>query len=222
MPWVDSAKTLAHTWYGGQEMGHSIMDVLFGAVNPSGRISVTFPKRLEDTPAFLSFGKQDHELHYGEGVFIGYRYYEKLRNAVLFPFGFGLSYTTFEYQDLVVPKEFNLASQDTFNVTVKVKNAGSRDGSEVVQVYVADLKSTVQRPVKELKGYSKVHISAGKTADVVVTLDKYALSYWSQRHSKWLVEKGTFEVIIATSADPCDEVLRKGLEVTTDYTWSGL
>ncbi|KAL2828580.1 glycoside hydrolase superfamily [Aspergillus pseudoustus] len=222
IPWVESSKTLVHAWYGGQETGAAIMDVLFGKVNPSGRISVTFPKRLEDTPGFLSFGKQDKMLHYGEGVFIGYRYYEKLRNPPLFSFGYGLSYTTFVYSDLNVPKEINLTKQDTFQVSVKVQNTGSRDGAEVVQLYVLDLTSSVQRPVKELKGYRKVHLPAGSSVDVAFTLDKYALSFWSQEQEKWLAEKGTFEICIATSADPNDEVLRQPFDLVAEYLWSGL
>ncbi|KAF4212262.1 hypothetical protein CNMCM5878_001480 [Aspergillus fumigatiaffinis] len=222
LPWVDSAKTLVHAWYGGQETGNAIMDVLFGKVNPSGRISVTFPKRLEDTPAFLSFGKVDKMLHYGESVFIGHRYHEKLQNPPLFYFGYGLSYTTFAYCDLKVPKNVDLANQNTFEVSVKVQNTGTRDGSEVIQVYVSDLTSSVQRPARELKGYSKVHISAGGTVEVAITLDKYALSFYSQEHAQWLAEKGTFEIIIATSADPKDEILRQPFELVADYLWSGL
>ncbi|KAF7171510.1 hypothetical protein CNMCM5623_003838 [Aspergillus felis] len=202
LPWVDSAKTLVHAWYGGQETGNAIMDVLFGKVNPSGRISVTFPKRLEDTPAFLSFGK--------------------LQNPPLFYFGYGLSYTTFTYCDLKVPKNVDLANQNTFEVSVKVQNTGTRDGSEVIQVYVSDLKSSVQRPARELKGYSKVHIPVGGTVEVPITLDKYALSFYSQEHAQWLAEKGTFEIIIATSADAKDEILRQPFELVADYLWSGL
>lgn len=198
------------------------MDVLFGKVNPSGRLSVTFPKRLEDTPAFLSFGKQDSMLHYGEGVFIGYRYYEKLQNSPLFYFGYGLSYTNFAYYDLKVPREVDPTSQDTFEVSLKVQNTGSRDGADVVQVYISDLKSSVQRPVKELKGYCKIHVPVGGTVDVSITLDKYALSFWSQDHSKWLAEAGTFEIVIARSANPQDEVLRERFDLVTDYLWSGL
>lgn len=198
------------------------MDVLFGKVNPSGRISVTFPKRLEDTPAFLSFGKVDKMLHYGESVFVGHRYHEKLQNPPLFYFGYGLSYTTFAYGGLKVPKNVDLANQNTFEVSVKVQNTGTRDGSEVIQVYVSDLASSVQRPARELKGYSKVHIPAGGTVEVAITLDKYALSFYSQEHAQWLAEKGTFEIIIATSADPKDEILRQPFELVADYLWSGL
>ncbi|KAJ0416430.1 glycoside hydrolase superfamily [Aspergillus carlsbadensis] len=222
LPWVDSAKTLVHAWYGGQETGHAIMDVLFGGVNPSGRISVTLPKRLEDTPAFLSFGKQDKMLHYGEGVFIGHRYYEKLKTPPLFYFGYGLSYTTFAYRDLKVPPAVNLAACPTFEVSITLHNTGTRDGSEIVQVYIADLESSVQRPVKELKGYQKVYVRVGETVDVSVTLDKYALSFWCQDHEQWLAEKGAFDVVVATSADPNDEVLRRRFELVEDYLWSGM
>ncbi|CAG7919670.1 unnamed protein product [Penicillium olsonii] len=221
LPWVDSAKTLVHAWYGGQETGNGIMDVLFGKVNPSGRLSVTFPKRLEDTPAFLSFGKQDKQLYYGEGVFIGHRYYETLKTPPLFYFGYGLSYTTFAYRDLQMPSSIDLATQPTFNVSVTLRNTGTRDGAEIVQVYVADLASSIQRPVKELKGYQKVFVAAGETVVVSVTLDKYALSFWSHDHEQWLAEKGTFETIIATSADPRDEVLRRRFELVENYLWSG-
>jgi beta-glucosidase len=198
------------------------MDVLFGKVNPSGRLSVTFPKRLEDTPAFLSFGKQDKQLYYGEGVFIGHRYYEKLKTSPLFYFGYGLSYTTFAYRDLKVPRIVDLAKAPTFDVSVTLQNTGTRDGAETVQVYVADLESSVQRPVKELKGYQKVYVAVGETVDVLVTLDKYALSFWSQDHERWLAEKGAFEIVVATSADPEDEVLRRRFELVDDYLWSGL
>ncbi|CEN60566.1 hypothetical protein ASPCAL03002 [Aspergillus calidoustus] len=221
-PWVDSAKTLVHAWYGGQETGNAIMDVLFGKVNPSGRLSVTFPKRLEDTPAFLSFGKQDKMLHYGEGVFIGHRYYEKLKTPPLFYFGYGLSYTTFAYRDLKVPQTVDLAARPTFDVSVTLQNTGTRDGAEIVQVYVADLESSVQRPVKELKGYQKVYVAVGETVDVSVTLDKYAISFWSQDHEQWLAEQGSFEIVVATSADPEDEVLRQRFELADDYLWSGM
>jgi beta-glucosidase len=146
-------------------------------------------------------------LHYGESVFIGHRYHEKLQNPPLFYFGYGLSYTTFAYSDLKVPKNVDLATQNTFKVSVKVQNTGTRDGSEVVQVYVSDVKSLVQRPARELKGYSKVHLPVGGTADVSITLDKYALSFYR------FAEKGTFEIIIATSADFKDEVLRQPFEL---------
>jgi beta-glucosidase len=155
-------------------------------------------------------------------VFIGHRYHEKLQIPPLFYFGYGLSYTTFAYRDLKVPKTVDLASQDTFKVSVTVQNTGTSDGAEVVQVYVSDVKSSVQRPARELKGYSKVHIPVGGTVDVPITLDKYALSFYSQEHAQWVAEKGMFEIIIATSADPKDELLRQRFDLVADYLWSGL
>jgi beta-glucosidase len=227
MPWIKATNTLVHTWLGGQETGHAIADVLFGDVNPSGRLSVTFPKRLEDTPAFLNFGKVDRHIVYGEGIFVGHRYYEKVNRQPLFYFGYGLSYTSFEYSNLVVPDVVgsNIAGvmEDlVFKVSVEVTNVGNLDGSEVIQVYVADLGCSVQRPKKELKAFKKVHLAKGERRTCHVDLDKYALSFWSEEHSQWKAEAGDFAVIIATSADPKNEVLRETFTLTKTFLWSGL
>ncbi|KAJ4152460.1 hypothetical protein NW754_004256 [Fusarium falciforme] len=222
MPWLDDTPTLVHAWFGGQETGNAIADVLFGKTNPSGRLSLTFPKRLEDTPAFLTFGKGEREIHYGEGVFVGYRYYEKLRNPPLFYFGFGLSYSQFEYSNLQVPEKVNLFEADSFHVSVDVTNTSNRGGYEVVQLYVADKASTAPRPLKELKAFKKVWIDTGKSQKVTISLDKYALSFWSEIESMWLAEAGVFEVIIARSSDPKDGLLRGETELVKNFTWNGL
>ncbi|RSL78213.1 hypothetical protein CEP51_008407 [Fusarium floridanum] len=222
MPWLDETPTLVHAWFGGQETGNAIADVLFGKTNPSGRLSLTFPKRLEDTPAFLTFGKGEREIHYGEGVFVGYRYYEKLRSPPLFYFGFGLSFSQFEYSNLQVQEKVNLFETDTFDVSVGVTNTSNHGGQEVVQLYVADKTSTVPRPLKELKAFKKVWIDAGKSQKVTMSLDKYALSFWSEVECKWLAEAGVFEVIIARSSDPRDEVLRAKVELVKNFTWKGV
>ncbi|WAO86299.1 Beta-glucosidase [Fusarium falciforme] len=222
MPWLDDTPTLVHAWFGGQETGNAIADVLFGKTNPSGRLSLTFPKRLEDTPAFLTFGKGEREIHYGEGVFVGYRYYEKLRNPPLFYFGFGLSYSQFEYSNLQVPEKVNLFEADSFHVSVDVTNTSNRGGYEVVQLYVADKASTAPRPLKELKAFKKVWIDTGKSQKVTISLDKYALSFWSEIESMWLAEAGVFEVIIARSSDPKDGLLRGEIELVKNFTWNGL
>ncbi|RSL50384.1 hypothetical protein CEP54_011959 [Fusarium duplospermum] len=187
-----------------------------------GRLSLTFPKRLEDTPAFLTFGKGEREIHYDEGVFVGYRYYEKLRNPPLFYFGFGLSYSHFEYSNLKVPGKVNLFEADTFDVSLEVSNTSNLGGQEVVQLYVADKTSTVPRSVKELKAFKKVWIDAGKSQKVTISLDKHALSFWSEVECKWLAEAGVFEVIIARSSDPRDEVLRAEVELVKNFTWNGV
>lgn len=222
MPWVDSASTLLHAWFGGQETGNAIVDVLFGDVNPSGRLSVTFPKRLEDTPAYLTFGKADCEIYYGEGVFIGHRYYEKLDKPPLYYFGHGLSYTEFEYSNLVVPKSFEASIDESFTISVEVKNIGSSPGSEVVQVYIKDVISSVGRPKKELKAFKKIYLQPGEIQRVDIELDKYAISFWCERRSKWLAEAGEFQVIISRSADPKEEVLRQPFSLASEFTWEGL
>ncbi|KAI8167830.1 putative beta-glucosidase I [Colletotrichum sp. SAR 10_70] len=210
--------------FGGQETGNAIADVLFGNGNPSGRLSVTFPKRIEDTPAFLTFGKGQREIMYGEGVFIGYRYYEKVKTHPLFYFGYGLSYTTFEYSNLQVPKKvrFDNCSAMSFEVIIDVRNTGLRDGSETVQIYVQDIETAFDRPRKELKGFTKVWVANGDTVTAKVTLDKYALSYWNEELEQWLAERGTFRIIVFKSADPEDEVLSAEIELEEDFSWQGL
>ena len=145
MPWVDRPKAILEGWLGGQAGGGAVADVLLGRVNPSGKLSETFPVRLEDTPAYLNFPGDGHHVRYGEGVFVGYRYYEKKGIKPLFPFGHGLSYTTFEYSDLRLSKDV-ITDQDELKVTVKVRNTGNRAGKEVVQLYVRDVEATVPRP----------------------------------------------------------------------------
>lgn len=222
MPWLTSVNTLIHAWYGGQETGHAIADVLFGNVNPSGKLSITFPKKVEDNPAFLTFAKQDRVLVYGEGVFVGHRYYEKLKRAPLFYFGYGLSYTQFEQTDLLVPSIFE-AKVDTFiTVSIGVKNIGDRAGAEVVQVYVSDLECSVQRPRKELKAFTKVSLAPGEKRTVELKLDKYAVSFWSEELEEWKVEAGDFEVIIGKSSDPEDELLKATFNVPNTFSWTGL
>jgi beta-glucosidase len=223
MPWVKDVPTLVHAWFGGQETGNAIVDVLFGHHNPSGRLSVTFPRRLEGTPAFLSYGKGVREMYYGEGVFIGYRYYEKLRNDPLFYFGHGLSYKTFEYSNLCVPHKVALGKQgDQFEVSVNVTNTGNRDGHEIVQVYIPDVECAALRPCKELKSFAKVWVAKGDTATVKISLDKYALSYWNEKEERWHAEKGLFKVIISRSANPKDEVLAMEFELENDLYWTGV
>jgi beta-glucosidase len=224
MPWVKDASTLVHAWYGGQEIGNGIADVLFCRHNPTGRLSVTFPRRLEDTPAFLSYGKGVQEMYYGEGIFVGYRYYEKLQNDPLFYFGYGLSYTTFKYSNLRVPGRVQLGDtgDQSFEVSVDVTNSGDRDGHEVVQVYISDVECAALRPRKELKGFTKVWIPKGETATAQISLDKYALSYWDEKEEKWHAEKGVFKVIISQSADPRDEVLEREFKLERDFYWIGL
>ncbi|KAH6679997.1 glycoside hydrolase superfamily [Plectosphaerella plurivora] len=224
LPWVDNAPTLLHAWFGGQETGNAIADVLFGHHDPTGRLSITFPRRIEDTPAFLSWGKGVRQMYYGEGVFIGYRYVEKLKNDPLFYFGHGLSYTKFEYSNLSVPESVSLGTHrdQLFEVSVEVANTGDRDGHEIVQLYVSDVDSKALRPLKELKGFTKVYLTKGEKKMVKISLDKYALSYWNEWEEKWHAEKGTFKMIISRGADPKEHVLEKDLELVDDLYWTGV
>lgn len=221
MPWVSKANTLVHSWFGGQETGHGITDVLFGEVNPSARLSVTFPKRVEDIPTYLTYGKSDRSILYGEGVFIGHRYYEQVDRQPLFYFGHGLSYTEFEFLNLQVPSKFDANEHHVMSISVDVSNIGKIDGAEVVQVYVQDHECTVMRPKKELKAFTKVSIASGQTEKVSIQLDKYAISYWSEIEEKWMAEAGKFSVIISRSADPSTHVLTADFELNETFLWSG-
>lgn len=221
MPWLSKASTVLHAWFGGQETGHGISDVIFGDVNPSAKLSVTFPKRVEDNPTYLMYGKTDRNILYGEGVHIGHRYYEQIDREPLFYFGHGLSYTQFEYSNIEVPCRFEAREDHIMRISVDVSNVGKVDGSEVVQVYVADVDCTVLRPKKELKAFTKARIAPGQSKKVEVKLDKYSVSYWSEIHGKWMAEAGTFKVIISRSADPRDHVLSAEFSLPETFLWSG-
>ena len=162
MPWVDEVAAVVLAYYPGMENGNAIAKVLLGEVNPSGKLSVTYPKRLEDTPAYVNYpGGKD--VRYGEGIFVGYRYYDAKGIEPLFPFGHGLSYAAFEYSDLRVPA--SVKPGEPIQVSVRVKNTGDRAGKEVVQLYVRDMASSLPRPVKELKRFAKIRPATGRVAD---------------------------------------------------------
>ena len=189
------ARALVEAWLGGQAAGGAIADVLTGAVNPAGRLAETVPHRLADNSSALNFPGDSQVVRYGEGLFIGYRGYDRLGQDVAFPFGFGLSYTTFELSGLRVDTRGSVADGTlAATVTVTVTNTGPRDGAEVVQVYVHDVESSVARPVRELKGFAKVRVAAGDTREVTIELDQRAFAYWSAGHHDWVVEAGEFVI----------------------------
>jgi len=201
MPWLARVGAVVQAWYPGQECGNAIADVLTGRVNPAGRLPQTFPVRLEDNPAYLNYPGENGRVVYGEGIFVGYRYYDKKRIAPLFPFGHGLSYTTFAYDNLRLSAD-TLAPGETLTVTVDVTNSGPRAGQEVVQLYVRDPRSTLARPEKELKGFAKVALAPGETQTVRLSLDMRALAFYDDARAAWLAEAGEFEVLAgASSAD---------------------
>lgn len=199
MPWADRADAILESCLGGQAAGEAIADILFGDVNPSGKLAETFPSKLSDTPAYLNFPGQCNRAEYREGIFIGYRYYEKKQLKPLFPFGYGLSYTTFAYTGIETDHS-DLKENETLKVRVKVRNTGSRSGKETVQLYVRDIVSSVPRPQKELKGFSKVLLQPGEEKTVEFTLDRRAFAFYDERIQDWRVEAGNFEILAGRSS----------------------
>jgi beta-glucosidase len=206
--WEHHAGALVEGWLGGQAGGGAIVDVLLGVANPSGRLAETIPKRLADTPAYLDFPGEDRHVRYGEGLFVGYRHHDAVDLDVSYPFGHGLSYTTFELTDLDVTvlddgvggAEAGWRGRDRIEVGVTVTNTGSRAGKEVVQVYVGAPEASVQRPVRELRAFAKVDLGPGASERVVLRLDERDLSYWSTRADGWVLEPGEFEVAVGRSS----------------------
>ena len=199
--WDETVPAIVEAWLGGQAAGSAIVDVLTGAVNPSGRLAESIPIRLEDNSATLNFPGDSGHVRYGEGIFVGYRGHDRLDQPVSFPFGYGLSYTTFELSDLKVTTSGSVEDGDlAVEVEVSVSNVGDRAGAEVVQVYVADVESTVARPVRELKGFTKVRLDPGETKPAGVTLDQRAFSYWSEAHGRWVVEAGDFAIEVGANS----------------------
>ena len=210
MPWIDKVKGIVEAYLGGQAVGGAVCDILFGRVNPSAKLPETFPLKLEDNPSYLSYIGEGDMVEYREGIFVGYRYYDKKKMDVLFPFGYGLSYTTFAYSNLRVDKE-SMKDTDTMTVSVDVTNTGKMVGKEVVQLYVADKESTVIRPVKELRDFAKVELAPGETKTVSFTLGKRAFAYYSVKLHDWHVETGEFDIMIGQSSR--DIVLTKTVTV---------
>jgi beta-glucosidase len=188
MPWHASASSIIHAWYGGNEVGHGIADVLFGDVNPSARLPLSWPEKLEDNPTFLNFGSVQGRVLYGEDVYVGYKYYDALGRKALFPFGHGLSYTDFSLETITTTRE---------KVLINVKNTGMRSGSVVVQAYVSAVTSQIQRPKRELHGFEKVELDFDEEKLVVVEIDPYAGSLWDESENKWLLEEGEYQVWLA-------------------------
>lgn len=216
-PWLEQANALVQAWYGGNELGNAIADVLFGDVSPSGKLSLSWPFKLEDNPAYLNFKTEFGRVLYGEDIYIGYRYYEKLQKRVAFPFGYGLSYTDFKLENLKVA-----VNDDSINVSVDVSNVGDKfAGAEVVQVYIAATDSKVTRAVKELKGFKKVFLKPGekKNAKVDMVL-KDTISYFDEYEDKWCAEAGKYKILVGTSSDDIELVGSFNIEKTA--YWKGL
>jgi beta-glucosidase len=201
--WLDTTPVLLDMWYGGQEGGHALASVLFGDADPSGKLPVSMPKRFEDSPAYGHYPGENLRVDYAEGIYVGYRYFDTKHVEPAYPFGFGLSYTSFAYSDLLIvhAKTFEgTAHWERDLVSLNVKNTGTRDGAEVVQLYVHDGHSKIDRPVHELKGFQRIDLKAGETRKVQFTVDRAALSYWSPEKKAWVADPGKFEIEVGASS----------------------
>ncbi len=208
MPWVKEVPAIVQAWYLGSEAGSAIASVLTGDVNPSGKLPFTFPASLQDVGAHKlgeypgtprNDGSPIVDQKYNEGIFVGYRWVDKEKTKPLFSFGHGLSYTTFAYGKAIADKKV-MGQDETLTITLPVTNTGSREGSEVIQLYISDLKSSLPRPVKELKGFSKVKLAPGETREVTFTIGKEALSFFDDTRHEWVTEPGKFEALVGASS----------------------
>ncbi|KAJ5650218.1 Beta-glucosidase [Penicillium longicatenatum] len=215
MPWINEAKAVLHAWYGGNETGNGLADVVFGDVNPSGKLPLTFPRRLKDNPTYFNYRSEGGRVLYGEDVYVGYRYYEGLELEPLFPFGHGLSYTTFQVSELNIN-----TSEEVLHVSCKVINNGSRKGAEVIQLYIAPVSPPIRRPLKELKEFKKVFLDSGVEKTVTIPLEIVrATSFWDEKSNSWCSYEGAYKIMVGTSSS--GEFLESVVNVSETTYWSG-
>lgn len=213
MPWAEDVASILEMYLGGQAVGGAEVDLLYGDVNPSGKLAETFPLRLEDTPSYLNFPGERREVSYGEGIFIGYRWYDARKMQVLFPFGYGLSYTSFEVSGLTLSRS-EMKDTDTLLVRVSVKNTGKVSGKEVVQIYVGAAEdSDAVRPIRELKGFVKVVLEPGEEKTVEFTLDKRSFAVFDSEEGEWVIPDGNYRIYVGNSS--------RNLPLSTDVKITG-
>ena len=217
MPWVKDVSAILEGYLGGQAGAGAIADILYGKVNPSGKLAETFPLRLEDNPSYAYFPSGPGTVEYRESIYVGYRHYDTVGQEVLYPFGHGLSYTTFEYNDLQLSQD-QIAAGETLTASLKVSNTGTLAGKEIVQLYVRQVEPTAFRPVKELKGFTKVELQPGESSEVSIELDQRAFSYYDTELEDWHTESGEFEVLVAASAG--DIRLKATVEVISSIPYA--
>jgi beta-glucosidase len=205
MPWIDQVSSVIQTGYAGMEGGNALADIVFGDVNPSGKLPITFPRRLEDSPAHAVGQYTAGDCEYREGLLAGYRYFDTRRVEPLFPFGHGLSYTEFTYRNLQVDPE-------TLEAAVDVENTGSRTGKEVVQLYVRDVESRLPRPDKELKQFAKVELAPGEVKRVLLPLERRSFAFYDPAVNQWVVEPGDFDILVGSSS--------RDIRLTTRFSWA--
>lgn len=212
MPFLSDVKAILEAYLTGQASGKAICDLLYGEVNPSGKLAETFPLKLSDNPSYLNFPGEVDKVEYKEGIFVGYRYYDKKAMDVLFPFGYGLSYTNFEYSNLKISKN-EIDDTEKVTVSVNIKNIGDIFGKEIVQLYIRDKESSVTRPEKELKGFEKIGLEPGEEKEVTFILNKRSFAYYNVDLGDWHVESGEFEILIGKSSR--EIVLKEAITVNT-------
>ncbi len=211
LPWRDEAGAILCMHLGGDQVGRAAVELLYGDVNPSGKLAETWPMKVEDNPSWLNFPGENGVVEYREGIYIGYRYYDKKAMEVQFPFGYGLSYTEFEYRDLKLDRD-SMTEKDQVTVSFRVKNTGSRFGKEIVQLYTRVKDSAVRRPIRELKGFEKIALEPGEEKEVRFVLDAKAFSYYEPKIHDWFAERG--EVVIEAGASSRD--IRLSAELKMD------
>lgn len=201
MPWLNTVPGLIHAWYPGQEGNLAVAEIVFGIISPSGKLPVSFEKAWEDNATVNSYFDTDGDkkVFFAEGIFLGYRHFDKNNIEPRFPFGYGLSYTTFEYSDLKIDKK-NFSQDENVIVSFLVKNTGNMDGAEITQLYVRDKESTLPRPLKELKGFEKVSLKKGEQKEIKISLDPRSFQYFNPALKKWISEPGNFEILIGSSS----------------------
>lgn len=199
MPWISKVKAILEGYLGGQAGGGAVADLLFGIANPSGKLAETFPQKLSYSSSYLNYPGEESVVEYREGLFVGYRYYDAKNIKPLFPFGYGLSYTNFSYGSISLDRK-EMSDNEVVNVTVKVKNTGKVKGKEVIQLYVRDVKSSVIKPEKELKGFTKVELEPGEEKEATFSLGKRAFAYYNVDMEDWYVESGDFEILVGGSS----------------------
>ena len=218
MPWIARVSAVLQAWYGEQEAGNSILEVLFGAMNPGGRLPVTFPKSIEDTPSFNNFpgDVDDLQVHYKEGICMSYRYYDSYPEKVLFPFGFGLSYTEFTISAVSIA-ESRLTPQGSLTIGAWIKNTGSVSESEIVQVYIAPPSLSVDSPPKQLGGFAKVLLAPGEEKKVSVVVGYESAAYFDESRGLWTVETGEYKVLVGQSSQNISATVKFTVEETFTY-----
>ena len=212
MPWAEQVPAILESYLAGEAVGEAQAALLFGERNPCGKLAETFPLRVQDNPAWLDFGGSKDVVHYGEGIFVGYRYYDTKEMPVLFPFGHGLGYTEFAYDDLQFDRE-SLCGEETLEIRFRIRNTGDREGSEAPQVYVHKKDSGISRARQELKGFDKVALAAGEEREVVIRLDRRSFAYYDEEAKAWCVEPGDYEILVGASSR---DIRLRGVVTRTD------